>query len=122
MPSHEIAKDDVCLTNLSKPGGLVKVLETVLDTYSNSWSAHIEHIEDHPYGYKKGSRGWYAVDDLIYVRSANEGEAIKPTIVCLCGSTRFSEAFQKANFDETLDGKIVLTIGCDMKSDTEIFK
>lgn len=45
----------------------------------------------------------------------------KPTIVCLCGSTRFSKAFQNANLRETLDGKIVLTIGCDIRSDTEIF-
>lgn len=45
----------------------------------------------------------------------------KPIIVCLCGSTRFSEAFQNANLRETLDGKIVLSIGCNMKSDTEIF-
>lgn len=41
----------------------------------------------------------------------------KPTIVCLCGSTRFSEAFREANLRETLSGKIVLTIGCDFKSD-----
>lgn len=40
-----------------------------------------------------------------------------PTIVCLCGSTRFSEAFQAANLSETLSGRIVLTIGCDMRSD-----
>ena len=45
----------------------------------------------------------------------------KPTIVCLCGSTRFVDAFQKAQLDETRAGKIVLTIGCDMKSDIEIF-
>lgn len=45
----------------------------------------------------------------------------KPTIVCLCGSTRFSKAFQDANLRETLNGKIVLSIGCDMRSDTEIF-
>lgn len=44
-----------------------------------------------------------------------------PTIVCLCGSTRFSEAFREANLRETLAGRIVLTIGCDMKSDTEVF-
>lgn len=44
-----------------------------------------------------------------------------PRIVCLCGSTRFSEAFQRANFDETLAGRIVLTIGCDMQSDAELF-
>ncbi len=41
----------------------------------------------------------------------------KPTIVCLCGSTRFYEAFKQANLQETLQGKIVLSIGCDFKSD-----
>jgi hypothetical protein len=41
----------------------------------------------------------------------------RPVIVCLCGSTRFSQAFQEANFQETLAGRIVLTIGCDTKSD-----
>jgi hypothetical protein len=43
-----------------------------------------------------------------------------PTIVCLCGSTRFSEAFRDANFSETLAGRIVLTIGCDFKSDAAL--
>lgn len=37
----------------------------------------------------------------------------RPTIVCLCGSGRFREAFEKAEFDETLAGNIVLTIGCN---------
>ncbi len=45
----------------------------------------------------------------------------RPKIVCLCGSTRFKDAFTKAQLDETLAGNIVLTIGCNMKSDTEIF-
>ena len=44
-----------------------------------------------------------------------------PKIVCLCGSVRFSEAFRKANSDETLKGYIVLSIGCNMKADTETF-
>lgn len=48
-------------------------------------------------------------------------EAKRPVIVCLCGSTRFAEAFQHAQLNETLAGRIVLTIGCNMKSDTEIF-
>ena len=34
----------------------------------------------------------------------------RPTIICLCGSTRFYPAFQEANFRETLDGKIVLSV------------
>jgi len=44
----------------------------------------------------------------------------RPTIVCLCGSTRFSEAFRAANLRETIAGKIVLSIGCDTKSDTDL--
>jgi hypothetical protein len=35
----------------------------------------------------------------------------KPTIVCLCGSTRFYEAFQEANYRETMAGRIVLSVG-----------
>src|SRR5437879_5969054 len=46
--------------------------------------------------------------------------ADKPRIVCLCGSTRFSDAFHEANLRETLAGKIVLSIGCDFKSDTDL--
>jgi hypothetical protein len=39
-----------------------------------------------------------------------------PVIVCLCGSTRFYEAFQKANYDETMAGRIVLSVGFYMRS------
>lgn len=45
----------------------------------------------------------------------------RPTIVTLCGSTKFKDRFTQAQLEETLAGKIVLTIGCNMKSDTEIF-
>lgn len=45
----------------------------------------------------------------------------KPIIVCLCGSTRFKDEFVAANLRETLAGKIVLSIGCDMRTDAEIF-
>ena len=41
----------------------------------------------------------------------------RPTIVCLCGSTRFSEAFREANLRETLAFRMVFSIGCDFKSD-----
>ena len=44
----------------------------------------------------------------------------KPTVVTLCGSTRFKDTFVEANLRETLAGNIVLTIGCDTKSDSEI--
>lgn len=35
----------------------------------------------------------------------------RPTIVCLCGSSRFYDAFQRANYELTMAGEIVLTIG-----------
>ena len=48
----------------------------------------------------------------------------KRKIVCLCGSTKFKEAFEKANREETAKGNIVLTVamfghleGLDMNSE-----
>lgn len=35
----------------------------------------------------------------------------RPTIVCLCGSTRFKDAFDEANYHQTMAGKIVLSVG-----------
>lgn len=46
----------------------------------------------------------------------------RPKIVCLCGSTRFSEAFRQANLSETLLGNIVLTVGCIGGGLTEVLK
>lgn len=37
---------------------------------------------------------------------------MKPTIVCLCGSTKFKEAFEKAIFEESCKGNIVLSVAC----------
>lgn len=34
-----------------------------------------------------------------------------PKIVVLCGSTRFFQQFQRANYEETMAGKIVLSVG-----------
>lgn len=39
----------------------------------------------------------------------------RPKIVCLCGSGRFKDVFEQAEFTETLAGKIVLTIECNTK-------
>lgn len=50
---------------------------------------------------------------------AAAGRANRPRIVCLCGSTRFIDEFQRANLERTLAGEIVLTIGCDTKSDAD---
>lgn len=44
----------------------------------------------------------------------------KPKIICLCGSTRFMDAFRSENLRLTLEGNIILTVGCDTKSDEEL--
>ncbi|MFF7411610.1 hypothetical protein [Streptomyces lydicus] len=38
-----------------------------------------------------------------------------PTIVAICGSTRFMAQMQEANLLETADGNIVVAPGCNMK-------
>lgn len=38
-------------------------------------------------------------------------EISRPIIVCLCGSTRFYQQFLEANFQETMAGRIVLSVG-----------
>jgi len=35
----------------------------------------------------------------------------KPKVVCLCGSTKFYEQFQEANYKETMAGSIILSVG-----------
>jgi hypothetical protein len=54
------------------------------------------------------------LDALYIVQTAERGN--RPAIVCLCGSTRFYEAFQRANYEETMSGRIVLSVGFYMHS------
>lgn len=51
----------------------------------------------------------------------DRGKNMKPKIVCLCGSTKFKDAFIKANFDETMSGKIVLSVGWFSHFDGDIY-
>lgn len=50
----------------------------------------------------------------ITVDDGGRGRAtsFRPPIVCLCGSTRFAAEFMVAQFNETIAGRIVLTVGC----------
>jgi hypothetical protein len=43
-----------------------------------------------------------------------------PKIVCLCGSTKFYKQFMQANFEETMKGNIVLSVGFFMHSAHEL--
>lgn len=44
----------------------------------------------------------------------------RPKVVCLCGSTRFFDAFSEANLKETRAGNIVLSVGCHTHSDSDL--
>lgn len=59
------------------------------------------------------------VDDLWRekIKIRNFLPPLFPKIVCLCGSTKFMEAFYDANMRETLAGRIVLSVGMSSKGD-----
>lgn len=65
------------------------------------------------YQLRKAAAGLRAIRELA-------GLPPMPRIVCLCGSTRFHEAFRMANLRRTLAGEIVLSIGCDTRSDGDL--
>lgn len=64
-------------------------------------------------GTRRGTSGrrqsvWHAVSRVDAKKPAR---VKKPKVVCLCGSTRFYAQFQQANYEETMAGRIVLTVG-----------
>ena len=44
----------------------------------------------------------------------------RPTVVVICGSTRFHKRMHEVALGETLEGNIVLVVGSDDKSDDEM--
>ena len=55
------------------------------------------------------------VTDIVRAALASGARAQavdRPRIVCLCGSTRFMDWFHEAGWQETMAGKIVLSVGC----------
>ena len=52
------------------------------------------------------------LEDIARAEDADTEDAPGgPKVVCLCGSTRFYDAFQRANYEETMRGHIVLSVG-----------
>lgn len=73
------------------------------------WDAALRSL---PYGRTTGAAGTAGPGE--------EGGTPRPLVVCLCGSTRFCDEFREANLRLTLEGVIVLSIGCDTKSDADL--
>ena len=53
----------------------------------------------------------------FYKSVVSSPSGLFPVIVCLCGSTKFGKAFQEANLKETLNNKIVLSVGSFVHDD-----
>jgi len=72
-----------------------------------------------PSGFDITDEQWIAVramreqaSALILGRAAREeSKEPRPVIVCLCGSSKFKDAFEKANLEQSFAGKIVLSMG-----------
>jgi hypothetical protein len=94
------------------PGHLehARELLAILDGGTDGLAPGDEHAGPRPRPSRKGRR-------LAALDGATAG---RPTIACLCGSTRFGEEFRQANLRLTLDGQIVLSIGCDTKRDDDL--
>jgi len=45
----------------------------------------------------------------------------RPRVVCLCGSTKFKPAFIQANYQETMAGRIVLSVGWFSHADAQVY-
>ena len=68
-----------------------------------------DEIGDRTHGamYSECCRWWVLLDTALL----GEERTQRPTIVCLCGSTRFMDAFHNIGWAETLAGRIVLSVG-----------
>jgi hypothetical protein len=71
----------------------------------------------------KATKGYIWAGAILHEanRILEETAAPRPTIVCLCGSTRFWRLFQHAGLVETMAGRIVLSIGAASGTDDEHF-
>jgi len=52
---------------------------------------------------------WLTTNNIPFIRKSFIPD--KPVIVCLCGSTRFKEQYERVMRDQTLAGRIVLSVG-----------
>lgn len=62
-------------------------------------------------GYEEWRKRALAAERKLVERSLSEYGQKEPWVVCLCGSTRFKDAYISENARLTLEGKIVLSVG-----------
>ena len=106
---------DICSACI-KPGMKIKIAHSRL--FLGRWlEIGTEVIFKEP----NGDNYMVDIGGHYYCLAPYDFKVISPKIVCLCGSTRFKQAFIDANFQETKKGNIVLTVGWFSHSDAEIY-
>jgi hypothetical protein len=53
----------------------------------------------------------YTATPCVWPNDYRKTIMARPTVVVLCGSTRFFTTFMRANYEETMAGRIVLSVG-----------
>jgi hypothetical protein len=90
---------------------IIKIIAFMFQEWINRYNRYAPRPEDYGSTYARDSA------EFFMELAEQNGLSIKnlginpPKIVCLCGSTRFKSAFERANFEETMKGNIVLSVG-----------
>jgi hypothetical protein len=95
---HDAATGRQKFEDMSLDALLEYAEEEALDLINYAVMARIRHAR-----VRHAIAAWYRAD--------------RPTLVCLCGSTRFWRTFQEAGLRETLAGRIVLSVGAASGTD-----
>jgi hypothetical protein len=107
---HQQYKDDLAMGRINEDG-------TQREPDEPDWDRRAKDAEEEHSWRTHGGR---ACDCPEPPRRTVELPHDFPRIVVLCGSTRFPGAFREANLRLTLAGQVVLSIGCDTKSDADL--
>lgn len=121
-PSPEPLPDDVKDVFLGYPEFRAALATPSPEPLRIGTCARCDHsLTDHPAGPCRAVRFPMNCHCPMYLRSQDVERLAataqpplnveRPEIVCLCGSTRFYDVFQAANYDLTMLGKIVLSVG-----------
>lgn len=108
------------LVEIGRIDEVEKVLKDIIETEKRLDKTHCEH--DYKFiSFKNYFNEWencyecekceHVITTLEYDSLQPVKKEIRPKIVCLCGSTKFMDAFFEANWDFTLKGYIVLSVG-----------
>lgn len=99
---------------------MMTLAEDILARHTPISSAHENEGDCFECGIEWPCDAVRAAREIVRLREMNRlREAEGPRVVCLCGSTRFYDEFQRANYELTMRGEIVLSVGFYPHAKTE---